>query len=351
MVSRVKAESMNPTALYIGVDVHEKESQVAVYEKGGELLQERKLPTKRLPKFISSLQCSEKHVGIESVGFIYPIYDALVNTGCDVAVANPDNIQLIARTRIKHDKVDARVLGELLRANFFPRSHIPDVEIREKRLLTRDRVRYAVKRAELKNSIKWFLKRRGIAVKRPLSVQGRERIRSLGLPELDYRLRELELVESVVDDLDRRIVYVASKDRSAGLIDTIPGVGAYTALFLSSALDDVNRFHDSKHACAYLGLVPSLHQSGEVSYSGHITRRGNKWLRRNLVECARWSVRKDPHMQRFFLRVSRRRGKKKAHVAVARKIVSYAYWMLKRNLTYEELAPWKNDRGQTPKFE
>jgi len=342
---------MNDRVLYIGVDVHEKESQVAVYERDGELLQEKRLPTKRLPKFISSLDGREKHVGMESVGFIYPIYDALVNVCCDVAVANPNNIQLIARTRIKHDKVDARVLGELLRTNFFPRSHIPNMETREKRLLTRDRVRYAVKRAELKNSIKWFLKRRGITIKKPLSMEGKAEIKSLGLPELDYRLKELELVESIIDELDRRISITAAKDRGATLIDTIPGVGAYTALFLSSALDDVNRFQNSKHACAYLGIVPSLHQSGDVSYSGHITRQGNKWLRRNLIECARWSVRKDPHMRQFYLRVAHKRGKKKARVAVARRIVSYAYWMLKRNLTYEELHPWKTDRGSTPKLE
>jgi transposase len=342
---------MKDRVLYIGVDVHEKESQVAVYERDGELVQEKRLPTKRLPKFISSLDGEEKHVGMESVGFIYPIYDALVNICRDVAIANPNNIQLIARTRVKHDKVDARVLGELLRTNFFPRSHIPNMETREKRLLTRDRVRYAVKRAELKNSIKWFLKRRGIAVKRPLTVEGRQKIKSLGLPELDYRLRELELVESVIDDLDRRISIVAWKDRDARLIDTIPGVGAYTALFLSSALDNVDRFLGSKHACAYLGLVPSLHQSGDLSYTGHITRQGNKWLRRNLIECARWSVRKDPHMRQFYLRIAHKRGKKKARVAVARRIVSYAYWMLKRNLTYEELHPWKTDRGSTPKLE
>jgi transposase len=280
---------MSARALYIGVDVHEKECQVAVYEKGGELLQEKRLPTRGLPRFVSSLQGGEKHVGIESVGFIYPIYDALVKAGCDVAVANPNNIQLIARTKIKHDRVDARVLGELLRTDFFPRSHIPDEETREKRLLTRERVRYAVRWAEIKNSIKWFLKRRGITVKKPLSREGRAKIKSLALPELDYRLKELELMESVIDDLDRRISHVASKDRGARLIDTIPGIGAYTALFLSSALDDVNRSPDSKHAYAYLGIVPSLHQSGDLSYSGHITRQGNKWLRRNLIECARWS--------------------------------------------------------------
>jgi hypothetical protein len=56
-------------------------------------------------------------------------------------------------------------------------------------------------------------------------------------------------------------------------------------------------------------------------------------------------------MRQFYLRVAHKRGKKKARVAVARRIVSYAYWMLKRNLTYEELHPWKNDRGSTPKLE
>ena len=170
-------------------------------------------------------------------------------------------------------------------------------------------------------------------------------LRSLGLKEFEYRLRELELVESIVDDLDKRILFSASRDRGARLLDTIPGVGPYTALFLSSALDDVDRFPDSKHACAYIGLVPSLHQSGDRAYSGHITRQGDKWLRRNLLECARWAVRKDPHMKEFSLRVKHRKGRKRALVAVARKIVSYAYWMLKRNQTYGELAPWKSDWG------
>jgi len=329
--------------LYVGVDVHEGESQVAVYKSDGELLLERSVRTRILPRFISSLP-GEKHVGLESVGFIYPIYDALVKEGCDVAVANPNNVLLIARTRIKHDRVDARVLGEL-RINFFPKSHIPSEATREKRLLTRERVRYGVKRAELKNSIKWFLKRRGIHVKKPFSIAGRRQLLALGLPEVEHRLKELELVEKIVEELDLRIMAVVSRDHAARLLDTIPGVGAYTALFLSSFLDDVDRFPDSKRACAYVGLVPSLHQSGDTARLGHITRQGNKWLRRNLVECARWAVRNDPHMKVFYERVKGRKGKKKALVAVARKIVSYAFWMLKRNLTYEELAPWKNDWG------
>lgn len=334
-------DSMVSRELYIGLDVHERESQLAIFKKGGRLVEERRVLTKRLPGFLSSLPAEKKHVGMESVGFTYPVFDALKEAGCDVSVCNPYTIRERARSKIKNDRVDARTLGDLLRSNYFPRSHIPDEETREKRLLTKERVAYGVRRAELKTSIKWMLKRRGIEVKRPLSIQGREQLRSLHLHEIDNRLRELDLVESIVKELDGKIRAAVSKDPKAKLLDTIPGLGAYTALFLSSALDDVNRFEDSKQACAYLGLVPSLHQSGDVSYTGHITRIGNKWLRRNLLECARWSVKNDPHLKEFFLRIAHKKGKKKAYVAVARKLVAYAYWMLKRNITYQELAPWK----------
>jgi len=242
-----RPEHMNPRELYIGVDVHEKESQVAVYDPDGTLIEEKRLPTEKLSTYMASLP-GEKHVALEAIGFIYPIHDALVKVASDVAVANPHNIQLIAKTRNKHDKVDARVLGELLRTNFFPRSYIPDAETREKRLLVKDRVRYGVRRAELKNSIKWLLKRRGLAVKSLFSGEGRERLRSLGLKEVEYRLMELELVDSIIEALDRRILFAASRDRGARLLDTIPGVGPYTALYLSTALDRVDRFPGSKHA-------------------------------------------------------------------------------------------------------
>ncbi|MDG6978985.1 MAG: IS110 family transposase [Nitrososphaerota archaeon] len=133
---------------------------------------------------------------------------------------------------------------------------------------------------------------------------------------------------------------VATSDGNARLLDTIPGIAPYTALFLSSAIGDVNRFPDSKHLCACLGLVPSLHQSGDVSLTGHITKEGDRLLRRNMTECARVAVRKDAHLRKFYVKLTRKRGEKRALTAVARKMVAYAFWMLKRNQTYEELSPW-----------
>jgi transposase len=340
---------MSARDLYIGADLHTAETQLAVLNKQGDLLLEKRVRTDRLKKFVSSLP-GRKHIGMESVGFIYPVYDSLKDVCEDIRVANPRRIKQTAETKIKHDRVDARVLGDLLRSNYFPRSHIPGEEIREKRLLVMDRVRYGVKGANLKTSIKWLLKRRGLRVKKVLSREGRKNLRALGLMELNHRLTELELVESIIKELDEEIENVVSKDRDAQIVDSLPGYAPYSALLVSSFIDDVNRFPTPKHLCAYFGVVPSLHQSGDVSYTGHVTKEGNKWVRRNLIECARWAVRKDPRMKKFFLRIAYKRGKKKAYLAVARKQITYAWWMLKKKATYEELIPGTL-AGADPSFE
>jgi transposase len=329
---------MTARDLYIGADLHTEESQLAIFNKGGDLLLEKRIRTDRLRRFVSSLP-GKKHVGMESVGFIYPIYDSLKDVCDDIRVANPRRIKQTAETKIKHDKVDARVLGDLLRSNYFPSSHIPGDETREKRLLVMDRVRYGVKGGSLKTSIKWLLKRRGVRVKSVLSREGRKSVRALGLMEVNRRLTELELIESMIKELDAQIERVVSKDGDAQIVDSLPGYAPYSALLVSSFIDGINRFPSPKHLCGYFGIAPSLHQSGDVSYTGSITKEGNKWVRRNIVECARWAVRKDPRMHAFFLRVMRRRGKNKAYVAVARKQVTYLWWMLKRQVTYEELIP------------
>ena len=181
-VRRTKSKDMTqPAALYIGADVHERESQLAIFEPSGTLLTEKRLPTTNLPTFINSLP-GEKHVAIESTGFIYPIYDKLSSLdSCHVSVAHPNKVKLIAKSKLKHDRTDAKILGELLRTNYLPASYMPPPDTREKRLLINDRVRYGLRSGELKGSIRWLLKRRGMTVQHPFSPKGKRKLRELGL--------------------------------------------------------------------------------------------------------------------------------------------------------------------------
>ncbi len=331
---------MNHDILYVGVDVHEKESQLAVLEKGGSLLREERIPTKDLRKFLYALP-GEKRIAIEAVGFIHPIYEKLSTVrDCTVSVANPNKLRLIAESSTKNDRNDARILGDLLRTGYLPLAHMRDKETREKLFVVKDRVTYGIRGGHLKGTIRWLLKRRGIDLGKGIfGLEGRKRLRALQLQEIDIRLDELELVETTIEKLDYQIRDIVSKDPRAKLLDTIPGVAPYTALFLGCILDDIDRFPDSKHACAYLGLVPWLDETADTTHLGHITKKGDKWLRRNLIECARTAVRKDPNINKFYTRLTHKRGEKKALIAVARKLVSYAYWVLKKSVTYQELSP------------
>jgi len=112
--------------LYIGADVHDREIQLAIFEPGGMLLQEKRIPTKDLQSYVDSLSAKEKHLALESLGFIYPLYDKLKQIpGCEVAVANPKRIRQTSDSKQKHDRADARLLGNLLRINYLKRSHMP----------------------------------------------------------------------------------------------------------------------------------------------------------------------------------------------------------------------------------
>lgn len=84
------------------------------------------------------------------MGFIYPLYDKLKQIPrCDVVAANPRSVRRASDSKQKHDKADANVLGNLLRANYLKRSSMPEEETREKRFLINDRVKYGLRRSEL----------------------------------------------------------------------------------------------------------------------------------------------------------------------------------------------------------
>lgn len=120
--------------LYVGVDVHKIESHLAVLERDGSLVEERRLPARELGGFPSSLP-GEKRVAIEATGFVYPVYDRLSSfEGCVVTVANPNRLKLISGSSNKNYRNDAKALGDLLRTDYLPVAHLRDMETREKAL-------------------------------------------------------------------------------------------------------------------------------------------------------------------------------------------------------------------------
>jgi hypothetical protein len=156
---------------------------------------------------------------------------------------------------------------------------------------------------------------------------------------LDSELRQLEAIEGELEKVDEQLASIARQEPRVRLLMTLPGVNYVVALGLLSALGDLSRFQDGDQAAAYLGLVPSTHQSGRRCYQGPITKAGRSSTRSLLTQAAQHVARHAGPLGSFFRRLARRKNRNVAIMAVARKLVTVAFLMLKHNEPYRYARP------------
>src|SRR4051812_14446227 len=139
--------------------------------------------------------------------------------------------------------------------------------------------------------------------------------------------------------LDKELAVRAGADARVELLKTMPMVGVIAAMTLIAAIDEVNRFSSSRKLISYSGLAPTLRQSGERAQYGPISREGRSEIRAVWVQIAHLVARSTSGPARplrcWFLRVAKRRGKKTALVALARRLLTVAFHMLKSGSVYD----------------
>lgn len=329
--------------MYVGIDVHKDFCQACFLDAKGKVVKESVFQNTEdgLQKLAKAVRRSK--VVFEASSSAFRIFDVLSQV-CDVKVAHPLKVKAIASARIKTDKIDAHILAQLLRADLIPESYIPSREQRQVRIIVRHRVALGRTATRIKNQIHSILTREGIKTpyKNAFSKKGIEFLKNVNLEEmhrisLNSLLAILDSIEEQLKDTKERVEEIASKDTCATLLATHIGVGHLTALAVSSEIIDIERFPSHKNFCSYLGIVPSIHQSGNVERKGRITKQGNKLLRWLLVQCARSAVR---HSMRFRKKyrslIKKGVTENKAIVAIARIIAVDMYFMLVRNEPYRE---------------
>lgn len=156
---------------------------------------------------------------------------------------------------------------------------------------------------------------------------------------LDSLLRQLHALEAELLALDKVLAETARQLPQVPLLMTIPGLNYIVAMGLLAALGDISRFPDGDHAAAYLGLAPSTRQSGNHCYHGHITKSGNSQARWLLTQVAQHASRHAGPLGAFFRRLTKRKNRSVAITALARKLVTIAYLMLKNNEPYRYANP------------
>ena len=321
--------------LYVGLDFHKYFSFVTVMNGKGEILNRARIQNHpdTLLSFFGQLE-DEVTVAVEATWNWYWLQELFEDHQIPMKLVHPQRAKAIASARIKTDKIDSEILAHLLRTDLLPEAYICT---RETRLL-RERLRYRASLvrlvAQLRHKLHAIVAKNGLRLpnRNILSKKSLSYLREVSLAEpfrqaIDGYLRVAELLREEIERVNETIASQAQQDPRALRLTELYGIGYYLALLIVAEIGDITRFPRPKSLCAYAGIVPSVHSSGQTHYTSSITKQGSKWLRWALVEAAHHIQRKPP-FDRFYQRVKSRRGPKVAQVAVARKLCKTIYYML-----------------------
>lgn len=339
--------------IFVGMDVHVRNSFLHAADEAGRRLAHRRCPNEpeELAAFCRELvaknkgACVPTRVVLESTtnsrAMQRMMGQAAMLCGDPVTVEVLDarKLRIIAESVCKTDGIDAKVLCDLARSNLdLPRCYLPDDEefaLREHLRARSDLVRM---RTMVKNRIHAALHRRGILSPSAglFTTGGREFLKQVELDEAgriiaDRYLAILDDLERRIDDSTKELKVLMRRERwlkPAALLQTMPGIGLITALVILAELGDLKRFRSRAAVANYAGLVPVIRDSNQKHYSGGISHRGSSHLRHVLTEAAWVAVTRVPAYQALFERVAGRRGKLVAIVAVARRMLETAVRML-----------------------
>lgn len=319
--------------IYLGVDIHKKNCWVTVLEADGRVREQRKLSMDRasLLDYFGKVE-KPAAVAVEATFNWYYFLDVIEPLGLELHLVHPQKTRAIASARIKHDKLDSRILAELLRTGFLAEAWIAPPPVRQLRQLLRFRARSVQAATRAKNSIHGILNRHGVASagRSLFGPKGRAFLKTVSLPEWDRwevedQLERLTLLEDQLGALDREIRQRGRTHPLAQTLQQVPGIGPFISLLVGAEMGDPARFPSAKHWASYAGLVPSLYASGEKRWSGPITKQGSNLLRWALVQAAH-AASQSPLFSGFYQRQRERHGPAKAAVALARKLAVICYY-------------------------
>lgn len=265
------------------------------------------------------------------------------------------------KTKRKTDRDDAFKLARMASMDMLTPVHMPSPRGQQKRQIVKYRKIIDGRITQVKNSIRSIFVGQGmdIAVGKRAWFTGRQHIDSFRKPledcraeelwkgQLDLELKHLDGLTEKMDALEKRLEEDAKNDEHIKRLMTIPGVGRKTAEALVATIDDPHRFKNARQLSSYLGLTPKLYQSGETERLGRISKRGPRMLRGMLVECAWVSLRYNAWAKATYERIhgGSKTRRKKAGVALARKLAVIAWAMMRDKATWDATKLTRTDRG------
>jgi transposase len=271
---------------YVGMDVHRKRSQIAVLDAAGDEQPNRNIPNDpvKLVPILGVLPPGTPVAFEAAYGWGW-LVELLEELELEPHLVHPSRCKAIASARLKNDKVDARILAQLLRADLLPEAWIAPPEIRDLRALLRHRASLVRLATGLKNRVHAVLADRGITPPSSLWARpGRAWLAALDLPPtpraiIDDCCGVLDTLATPIARLEGEIAALAKPDPRVQALMALPGVGKLTAMTLLAEIGDIGRFPTARKLCAWAGLTPQVRNSDRKVRHGHITKQGSPWVR------------------------------------------------------------------------
>lgn len=333
---------------YAGLDVSMNTTFICIVNEKGKVVEELEAVStpESIDSFLSGTGLKIEKVGLESGCLTHYLKKGLKKKGYEVVGMESHKMAAILATIInKTDKNDARGIAEALRVGHYRECVHRSDEAIEVRTLLHGRRTAVEGRTHAITSIKGHLKVYGIKLGKGSGKSFREKVEG-AIAELSPRIQKviksllniLETIEQEIKELDQIVKEAGKEDEKVKLLQTVDGVGPITALAFVAEVDDPKRFEDSKDVAAYIGLTPTQYSSGEMQRHGGISKKGSKHTRCLLVEaattlltrCRIWSK-----LKAWGFKLMKKIGKKKAIIAVARKLAVTMHKMLMTGREFE----------------
>lgn len=277
--------------------------------------------------------------------------DQLEARGFAVRLVDVYKSKLIAGTKLKNDKVDSKILADMMRSDFLPEAYRAPKETRDMREFMRSRAFLIRIRVRIRNRIHMMLQKHGIICpwtdmfgKAGLAWLNEQKLGDVYKRELESLLVLFKELSLHVLERDQRCLALIAQSKEAKILMTIPGIGVVTSLTMLAEIGDYARFPSPEKLASFAGLVSSSNSSGEKLRFGHITHRGSVWLRTALVESTGKVSEKWGYLYDFYSDLRERKGNKIARVALARKMLTVSWHLVTKNQSFN---PRRTDSVKT----
>lgn len=326
---------------FAGLDISMQETRVCVVDRDGTVVYEARVPTDAQEIALSLAQAPRcERVVFESGRMAPVLYHGLIKERVAAICIESRHAYQALKSLGSHktDRNDARRLAHLARTGFYKAVHVKSLSAHAVRGLIIARKKLVGQRVTMENQIRGLAVVFGIRLPRALSSSfiGSALKASDGIAGLSAAVTGLvtarAAVLAAITAIDRDLKRLAKASESCRRLMAIPGVGYLTALAFAAAVDNPNRFRSSRELGPYLGLVPRRYQSGEVDYSGSISKCGDRKLRTLLYEAANVMLtrcKRSLKLKEWALCIARRSNMRKARIALARRLAIIMHAMLR----------------------